>query len=186
MNRLNVPTIALAFALIAGCTASPQSTDHRQPAPVALQTESIPLVVFLVRHAEKVDSSDASELSAAGKDRAQKLSGVLADARIEHIHSTDFVRTKQTAAPLAARLGLTVGIYNHEEAPTFVARLKKTGGRHLVVGHSNTTPELVRLLGGKPGAKIETNEYDRLYIVTVDETGRADTVLIRFGKLFEQ
>jgi len=57
-------------------------------------------------------------------------------------------------------------------------------GRHLVLGHSNTTPQLVEALGGEPGAPIEEMEYDRLYIVTLMD-GRTSTVLLRFGSPYE-
>ena len=59
--------------------------------------------------------------------------------------------------------------------------MRKTGGRHLVVGHSNTTPSVVELLGGDPGSKIEKTEYDRLYIVTIGADGAVSTLLIRYG-----
>jgi len=49
------------------------------------------------------------------------------------------------------------------------AKLKATPGRHLVVGHSNTTPQLTELLGGDGGEPIvEATEYDRLYVVKME------------------
>ncbi len=53
-------------------------------------------------------------------------------------------------------------------------------GRHLVVGHSNTTHDLVTALGGDPGPPIESLEYDRLYLVSMEEGG-VRTILLRFG-----
>jgi hypothetical protein len=50
-----------------------------------------------------------------------------------------------------------------------------------VVGHSNTTTELVTLLGGEPGTEIEeSSEYDRLYILTINPSG-VTTLLLRYG-----
>lgn len=141
-----------------------------------------PLVVFLVRHAEKVDSSRDPELSAEGRDRAAALARALRDTGIEHVHSTDFIRTRTTAAPVAEALGLEVEIYDPRNMPDFIQQLRHMGGRHLVVGHSNTTPGAVQLLGGEPGGPIEeASEYDRLYVVTVDAEGQVSTVLMRFG-----
>jgi hypothetical protein len=57
-------------------------------------------VFFLVRHAEKVDDSEDPPLSEVGHQRAQTLVSLLRDARIERIYSSDFVRTRDTAAPL--------------------------------------------------------------------------------------
>ena len=140
--------------------------------------------MFLVRHAEKVDSSQNSELSTAGNARAAALATTLQNAGIEYVHSTDYIRTKKTALPVATKCGVKVGLYEAGDLPNLVKKLKSDGGRHLVVGHSNTTPGLVELLGGEPGAKIQEKEYDRLYIVTIDKDGNASTVLLRFGKAF--
>ena len=59
------------------------------------------------------------------------------------------------------------------------------GGSHLVVGHSNTVPELVALLGGDGGPPIdEAGEYDRLYVVTLTANGRVRSELRRYGVRF--
>ena len=144
-----------------------------------------PLVVFLVRHAEKVDDSKDPALTAAGKERSSTLATVLQDSKIQYVHSTNYVRTKTTAAPIAEKLALKINIYDTNEMPGFAQRLKEQGGRHLIVGHSNTTPKLVQLLGGKPGSIINDSEYDRLYILNKLENGETSTVLIRFGNPFE-
>ncbi|HJN13198.1 MAG: histidine phosphatase family protein [Pirellulaceae bacterium] len=145
------------------------------------------LVVFLVRHAEKVDASRDPELSSVGKERAKKLALVLRDANIKHIHSSDFIRTRDTAAPFAARLKLRVELYDPNDLPTLLKKLRQTGDRHLVVGHSTSTPAAVKMLGGKPGSVInEAGEFDRLYIITVDTNGNVSTVLMRYGRPFKE
>ena len=152
-------------------------------ASVALANE--PLIAFLVRHTEKVNSSADAELSAAGRQRAAELAKVLRDSGIEFVHSSDYVRTRETAAPVAAALGLEVALYDPRDLPSLVEQLRKVGGRHLVVGHSNTTPVAVELLGGEPGSEIdEPAEYDRLYLVTIGSHGKASTVLMRYGEPF--
>lgn len=143
------------------------------------------LVVFLVRHAEKVDSSRDPELSEAGKQRAKVLAETLISAEIEYIHSTDYIRTRNTAVPTANAFNLDIEIYSAYDLTGFAEHLKSLGGRHLVVGHSNTTPKLVDLLGGDPGKPIvEKNEYDRLYIVTLGNKGSVNTVLLRYGEKY--
>jgi probable phosphoglycerate mutase len=75
-----------------------------------------------------------------------------------------------------------VQYYNPRQLPALAKILRKAGGRHLVVGHSNTTPELAELLTGQPTPDIEeATEYDRLYIVTLDQHGTGDSVLLRYG-----
>ncbi len=159
-------------------------------------------VVFLVRHAERADDAPKNPgaenptgamtsrmmaedppLSEAGRDRANLLAAVLRDAGLTHVHSTDYLRTRETARPTAEALGLELSIYDASDLAAFAEELLSTPGNHLVVGHSNTTPQLVGALGGAPGPAIESLEYDRLYMVIVrGESTR--TILLRFGELF--
>src|SRR5690606_17033120 len=118
--------------------------------------------------------------SPEGRERARTLARLLADARLDAVHSTRYRRTQETAAPAAERLGLATAAYDPGGTEAFVAGLRARGGRHLVVGHSNTIPELVRALGGDPGAPIDEDEYDRLYVLTVGRE-RTSTMLLRFG-----
>ncbi|WP_116364282.1 SixA phosphatase family protein [Parahaliea mediterranea] len=151
-----------------------------EPSPAPCATTG--LSVMLVRHAEKQPTGEDPALSPAGEARARALATTLGDACIAHIHSSDYRRTRDTAAPLAKALGRKVAIYDVDDLPALKAALIATGGRHLVVGHSDTTPELVRLLGGDAGSAIdEATEYDRLYMVTVDERGVVTTTLLRYG-----
>lgn len=144
-----------------------------------------PTVVYLVRHAEKADGSADPALTAQGNARTAVLAGLLSDSGITHIHSSDFVRTRATVEPLAGRLGLETLIYDPRDLVGMASRLRNTPGRHLVSGHSNTTPRLVELLGGDPYTAIdEQAEYDRLYIVTLLPGGRASSVLLRYGDLY--
>lgn len=139
-------------------------------------------MIFLVRHAEKLADADDPELSPAGVERAAALAALLSDSAIDRVHSSDYARSRDTARPVAAALGLEVELYDAFDLPALAATLLRAGGRHLVVGHSNTTPEMVALLGGEPGTPIdEESEYDRLYVVTVTG-GEVSTLLLRYGE----
>ncbi|NIP98279.1 MAG: hypothetical protein GWO24_34675, partial [Akkermansiaceae bacterium] len=75
---------------------------------------------------------------------------------------------------MAEMSGVETRAYDPRDLPGLVKKLKVAGGRHLVVGHSGTTPALAKLLGGEPGAPIdEKGEYDRLYVVTAGSAGIA-------------
>jgi len=139
-----------------------------------------PNVVYLVRHAERVDDSADSPLSAAGEARARTLASLLRDAGITHIHSTDLRRTRATAAPVAVATGAGMELYDQNDLGALAAYVGSEPGRHLIVGHSNTLRETVSALGGEPGPEIAQNEYDRLYILTLTESGTS-TVLLRYG-----
>lgn len=145
-----------------------------------------PVVVFAVRHAEKVDHSKDPELSEAGKERAAVLAQLLRSTKIDHVHSSPYIRTRKTAEPTADRHGVKVQMYNPQDLSGLVEKIRKTGGRHLVVGHSNTTPYLAELLTGDTNtATIEEDEYDRLYILTAGKDGEASNILIRFGDPYD-
>ena len=142
-------------------------------------------VVYLVRHAEKVPHGTDPALSAAGRERAEMLADLLEEAAIGAIHCTDFRRTRDTAAPLARRLGIPVALYDPARPEALIENILDAGGRHLVVGHSNTTPELVELLNGDSGPPIdEAGEYDRLYVVTRTGDEQVRTELRRYGARF--
>lgn len=140
-----------------------------------------PATIFLVRHAEKLTEGDDPALSEAGIERAQALASLLRDAGVEAIYSTDYARTRDTAAPLASLLGFELTLYDPDQLADVAAEIRRRGGRCLVVGHSNTTPDLLALLGGDPGAPIdEESEYDRLYVVTIGPDGAVGTVILRY------
>jgi len=143
---------------------------------------------YLVRHAEKVTGDAVMKiedprdppLTEAGEARAQALADRLSDAGITVIWSTDTTRTRNTARPLADRLGLDVQIYDPFDLNGFATQLKASSSETvLVVGHSNTTPQLAKALGAEPGAPIaEKSEYDRLYVIDLT-TGSGE--IERFG-----
>jgi len=168
----------MAAGLLAACSGAPQPEVTRDE--VAART-----IVYLVRHAEKRPEKPDPALSAAGIVRADLLAVELADAGLTNIHSTDYIRTRETARPLARDLGLPVDLYDPGDLPGLAAQIKTMGGTHLVVGHSNTTPDMVAALGGEAGSPIdEVSEYDRLYVVTLSAAG-VETELRRFGVRYQ-
>jgi broad specificity phosphatase PhoE len=144
-----------------------------------------PVVVFLVRHAERADDDPRDPgLTTAGVARADALARMLADVGLTHIWSTDYRRTRGTAGPVASAVGLEVALYDPGAADAmeaFANRLRAAPGRHLVVGHSNTTPALVQALGGDPLGEIAEDEYDRLYVLVFAPDGTVTSTLLRFG-----
>lgn len=143
-------------------------------------------MVMVVRHAERADggatpgnsmtTSPDPALSDAGRARAQKLAAMLADAGVTAIYTTEYLRTRDTAAPLAAKIGVTAEVVMARDADTLIAKVKshKTGAV-LVVGHSNTVPAIIRALGGSV-VSVGDDEYDSLFFVAANGT----TTRIRF------
>lgn len=139
-------------------------------------------MVILVRHAERADGGAAANtgmsnapadpgLSAAGEARAARLATLLADSRIKAIFASEFRRTKDTGAPLAAKLKIPVQSVPAKDTPGLVARLKKDHASDvvLVIGHSNTIPEVIKALGG-PAVTMADDEYTAIYVL-VPATG---------------
>jgi broad specificity phosphatase PhoE len=143
--------------------------------------------VVLVRHAEKERVTiDDPPLAAAGERRAERLAQMFGDVRgagrIDAIYVTDARRTQQTAAPLAARLGIrpTVLPASDMDAAVSSALREHRGGRALIVGHSNTVPEMVEKLSGVSVAPIAEDEYDNIYVVTVPTFGKANVLRMKY------
>jgi len=137
-------------------------------------------LVYLVRHAEKAGSAGDVPLTPAGEQRAGDLAELLAGAGIRAILTTDCVRTRDTAAPLAEELGIEPVLYDPDELARAAERVRELPGPVLVVGHSDTTPHLVELLGGDAGPPIHEAEYDRLYRLEITPSG-VRTRVLRFG-----
>ena len=143
--------------------------------------------VIVVRHAEKATEPAADPpLTAAGVARAEALVDAVRAMPVTAIVSTDFARTRSTAAPLAARLGLTPQLVDARARDH--ARLVAEGilARHrgetvVVVGHSNTVPDIVAALGATTPPPICDAEYDNLYVVRVPPTGSATVERRRYG-----
>jgi broad specificity phosphatase PhoE len=165
--------LLLALSTLAGCAANGSAPRTSEPMLVGG-------TVYLARHAETVGGEGEDRyLGEPGRARAEALADALEGAGIQRVFSTDFPRTRETAAPIAERLGLEVELYDPRELAAFAERLLSMGQTVLVVGHSNTTPELVELLGGAPGPPIdEPTEHDRLYRVEVPS---GETTVTRYA-----
>jgi broad specificity phosphatase PhoE len=134
--------------------------------------------VFVVRHAERADGGQAGsttgndpDLSEAGRARAASLATALKDAKIAAIFTTELKRTQQTAAPLAKVLGVTPTIVPSKDTAALVARVKTATGNVLVVGHSNTIPEIAKGLGVSTPIPIADADYDNLFVLSMAKDG---------------
>ncbi|MDB4877417.1 MAG: Phosphoglycerate mutase [Gemmatimonadetes bacterium] len=142
--------------------------------------------VILVRHAEKAATPvDDPPLTAEGEARARDLLDAIRDAGVSAIITTQFARTKATAQPTAAALGISPEIVSAGGATHVqdaAAAIRKHAGQTvLVVGHSNTVPAIVGALGAKQPPTICDSEYDNLYVVTIAADGKASVVHAKFG-----
>jgi len=139
--------------------------------------------VFLLRHAEKQSDTENPELSPAGNLRAESLVHVLGSSGVAAIYTSQYLRTIKTAEPLAVFLKLTPVQVDAKQTPELVKGIlaDHKGQAVLVVGHSNTVPEIISALGASV-PPIEDGEYDNLYVVNLPAEGKAAVARIKFGE----
>jgi phosphohistidine phosphatase SixA len=150
--------------------------------------------VILLRHAERADAPrEDPPLNEAGAARAQKLANLLSAAGVKAIYTSQFLRTKQTAEPLAKQLGITVtpiALKSKQSNPREVAEesirqivdkvMERPGETSLVIGHSNSVPDVIRMLGGDTVPTIDEKTFDNLFIVTVYARGKAKVLQLKY------
>ncbi len=135
------------------------------------------VTVIFTRHAEKAATpAKDPPLSEAGQKRAALLGSMLADSGVDAIYVTEFQRTQQTAAPLAALVHVKPTVLPAKDTAALVKAIRaRESGVVVVVGHSNTLPDIMAALGG-PKLKIPESEYDNLFVLTV---GPSQSSLLR-------
>ncbi|UFH54621.1 histidine phosphatase family protein [Spirosoma sp. KNUC1025] len=125
--------------------------------------------VYIVRHGEKVNESDTTNLNAAGMQRALVLADTLATKGIDSIFTTPYRRTRQTAEPLAQRINVRLTDYPAKPNDAIVNRVSQIRNKTvLIVGHSNTILDIAKGLGGQPVmTRIESGDFDNLFRVRI-------------------
>lgn len=144
-----VPTIAAA--LLAACaTAAPQPAREE--------------AYFVMRHLQKGTGDDPG-LTEEGRRCAEALAEDLAESGISTIFASRTRRAYETAAPVGNRLGVLPTPYDPRDTPALVALIREHQGSVLVVGHSNTVPEIVERLGGARPADLAEDRYGEVWRV---------------------
>jgi phosphohistidine phosphatase SixA len=148
--------------------------------------------VYLVRHAEKAAEPAADPpLLEAGTKRAEELARTLGKAGIKTIYTSQYLRTKQTAGPLAKQLGIAPTVIpvkmsaanprelSQQYLTEIAERVYSSPGNVLIVGHSNTVPEIIKALGGDVAPTIDETVFDDLFVVTAYAKGKAKVAHLR-------
>lgn len=133
--------------------------------------------LYLVRHAEKQADSKNPPLTQCGEERAKQLAMLLSTANIKSVYSTNYQRTMSTAAPLSSRQNIAIKNYDPKQLEQFSLHLKDHKENALIVGHSNTTPQLTQLLSNQKVDDLTEKEYQMLYQVQFIE-GRSQLTLL--------
>jgi phosphohistidine phosphatase SixA len=139
-------------------------------------------VIVLTRHAERLDQSTDSPLSAHGEARATRLADILSDLPITHIFATTYQRTQATVAPLAKAKGVETTVFPANDVDALTARLRALGPEATAVyaGHSNTVPAVLKGLGHPEVLSIADAEYSNLFIVVMRGAGPPLVLRLRY------
>ena len=147
---------------------------------------------IFVRHAEKTTlPTEDPGLSEAGQRRAAELARQLVDADVvpgvgvDAVYSTSYRRSVETAKPVADALNLPVLMYDASDTEAIIKAIVKEykGKIILVVGHSNTVPEMIANMGASKNVpEISEDEYDNIYLVTIPWFGKTKTIRLRYGE----
>ncbi|MEM8999967.1 MAG: phosphoglycerate mutase family protein [Bacteroidota bacterium] len=169
-NIFQSPFVFLLFFLGLGCN------DLKQD----LKTNTNPIVstFYLIRHSEKDRSNPENldpELNQDGLGRAMKWAEILDPVPIDVIYSTNYERTTMTAAPTSVKKDIDVKYYDPNSLDIEEFKTQNEGLNVLVVGHSNTTPELVnKLLGIDKYDQMEDDDNGSLFIVRITDGKTTD------------
>jgi hypothetical protein len=173
LHRFLMPMLAV---ILAGCSiATPNITS----------TPGTTTTIIIVRHAERDPGLDPP-LNEEGRARAQILSEVLRQNGVNAIYTMDAIRNRETAEPIATRLGLTPSLVSIDQlldTKALAKRLvtqwlnKHSGGVVLwignigsnVTGQNGTLEEIYRLLGG---TGTPPNRYQDMHLIVVPEEGK--------------
>jgi phosphohistidine phosphatase SixA len=184
----------LLIAVLLVFPAQP-SVAGNKPDPLTLDDNFKVITVFLARHGEKeATPPEDPPLTAAGQERAQTLMRTLAGVGIKTIYTSQFLRTRHTAEPLAKQLGINVTpliIKMDDKNPRKISDqsydevvnkvYERAGESVLIVGHSNTLPEIIKRLGGDMMPNIDDKEFDDLFVVTIYAKGKAKVLRLKYG-----
>jgi broad specificity phosphatase PhoE len=167
----------------AGTKAGTSVDTKAAPAEPKAATPGIKTII-VVRHAEAAgDTHKGGDpvLSADGRTRAQDLARALTDAPLRSVYITHYQRNRQTAERLPRGAGEKPTVIDDVAATLRALQAEPWGATALVIGHSNTVPELIRGLTGQALPDGEPIIYDRMWIVTIARDGATSLLKLHYG-----
>ncbi|MFT5925809.1 MAG: 2,3-bisphosphoglycerate-dependent phosphoglycerate mutase [Rubritalea sp.] len=133
---------------------------------------------YFIRHAEKAaDQGSDPELTEKGEKRAVNWVNYFFLKDVDHVISSDYNRTKATAAPLAKAKKLGVEIYDVKTVDGISLLETYRGKTVALYGHSNTINAYANALQTDSIYNdLEETDYDHFFIVRVDKDGNSNAV----------
>jgi len=162
---MSIKTIAVALLVAFASAVSPAATTV-QPN------------IYVMRHLHTPAGVSDPDLTAEGMKYAQAVSKSFERDPPSVIYVSSTKRAQQTAAPLAERLKLTPKIYDPRDTPGLIAAVSAETGTVLIVGHSNTVPDIVEKLGGQRPADLTHEDFGDIWHIAGPEK---TTTRVRLG-----
>ena len=148
MRRAGIMMIAALMA-VGGCAGTRDSA----PKPD----------VYVMRHLHTPAGVRDPDLTSEGARVAVLLVDWFRRDKPQAIYVSRTKRAEQTAAPLARSLGVTPTAYDPADTPGLIAAVSRETGTVLVVGHSNTVPDIVAGLGGQRPAPVVHEDFGDIW-----------------------
>ncbi|GAA3997055.1 phosphoglycerate mutase family protein [Sphingomonas humi] len=143
--------IALLLLALAGC-----ATLGGRPVPN----------IYVVRHLHTPAGVANAQLTPEGRAAAERLAAWLERDPPQTILVSDTDRARDTAAPTARRYRAAVLTYDPRDTPALIAQVLASKGTVLVVGHSNTVPDIVDGLGGPRPAPLVHEDFGDIWHIS--------------------
>ena len=147
---MNIKTIAVALLVAFASAVSPAAAPARPN-------------IYVMRHLHTPAGVSDPDLTPQGKLYALAVSHSFERDPPDVIYVSSTKRAQQTAAPLAERLKLTPKIYDPRDTPGLVAAVSAETGTVLIVGHSNTVPDIIEKLGGKRPPDLTHEDFGDIW-----------------------
>ena len=141
--------IIALVAVMAACAAAPRPAT--------------PPAIYVMRHLNTPAGVTDPDLTSEGQRVAQLLVTWFKRDRPATIYVSSTKRAQQSAAPLAKKLGITPKIYNPADTPALIAAVSAETRAVLIVGHSNTVPEIIARLGGQRPAPLVHEDFGDIW-----------------------
>jgi len=127
---------------------------------------------YVMRHLNTPEGQRDPDLTPEGRRNADLLANWFMQAPPTTIFVSNTKRAQQTAAPLAARLGITPIVYDPSDTRTLMTEVMKEPPPVLIVGHSNTVPDIVAALGGVRPDPLVHEDFADIWAISNGRTTR--------------
>ena len=139
---------------------------------------------YLIRHAEKVRTDPHDQdpsLNIDGMMRAKRWAAYFEPINLDALYTTPYIRTKQTISLIGQQKQISPKRYDPNTIYSEEFLRDTNGKTVLIVGHSNTTPQLVnKLIGEEKFEDMDDSDNSTLFKVTINGSDKkVETITVQ-------